>query len=151
MSKRKINGDENKKEGHKHKRIECLEKEIIIIDDSENSDETNVLLNAEETDQILDSFEFEKIYTESIKHLQVATKIPTDKITNNYSQYTQIRNSETVRYVIANFGIPNTRKSSTFNYFMTGTIQNPLPNSSINGKKDLPCLIPCAIDQVNMN
>ena len=98
MSKRKLNDKETTKEGHKQKRIE----EIIIIDDSENSDETNGLLNAEETDKILDSFEFEKIYTESIKHLQFTTKKHTKQIINNYSQYKKLRDSETGRYVIAN-------------------------------------------------
>jgi len=149
MSKRKNNDDETTKEGSKQKRIECLEEEIIIIDDSENldQDQDNALLNAEETDKILKSFDFEKIYTESIKHLQVTTKIPTEKIRNNYSQYKKLRNFETDRYVIANFGIPKTRKSSTFNYFMTGTIQNPLPNSSINGKGETMKPIRCEYTQ----
>jgi len=147
MSKRKNNDDETTKEDSKQKRIECLEEEILIIDDSENSDQDNALLNAEETDKILKSFDFEKIYSESIKHLQVTTKIPTEKIRNNYSQYKKLRNFETDRYVIANFGIPNTRKSSTFNYFMTGTIQNPLPNSSINGKGETLKPIRCEYTQ----
>ncbi|XP_065673748.1 uncharacterized protein LOC101240012 isoform X2 [Hydra vulgaris] len=44
-------------------------------------------------------------------------------------EFDKFSNINCAKYLVANFGVPNSRKSSSFNYFMTNSIRYPLPNS----------------------
>ena len=73
--------------------------------------------------------DFKEIYDEAIKVFG-GTKYDLTSVEANYNEFTERIKSKKLRIVVANTGDPNRRKSSSFNFFMTGSHEYPLPNSS---------------------
>lgn len=71
---------------------------------------------------------FEILYNESNKNFS-KHKHDLNEIKEYYTNYEDFKKKENEKIVIANFGYPGNHKSSSLNYFMTGTTENPLLNS----------------------
>ena len=71
---------------------------------------------------------FENLYKKSNKNFS-DTKHELNEIKEYYTNYEVFQEKENEKIVIANFGYPGNHKSSSLNYFMTGTTVNPLRNS----------------------
>ena len=112
-----------------------IEIKLIQIDSTDDeSDESNEADNNAETILInppkaKSCFEkFEKLFQTSTETLN-KTRVDLTQINDNYGEYKKLTSVDTIRFVLANIGYPNNKKSSSFNYLLTGSFEKPLPNS----------------------
>jgi len=72
--------------------------------------------------------EFNITYDNLIKFLtSTSRRFNFDNIKENYKNFEKMHTKENSKYIVANFGSPNIRKSSAFNFLMTGSNDFPLP------------------------
>ncbi|XP_065640648.1 uncharacterized protein LOC101240012 isoform X1 [Hydra vulgaris] len=60
---------------------------------------------------------------------KLSNRHDTSSLVEKKIEFDKFSNIDCAKYLVANFGVPNSRKSSSFNYFMTNNIRYPLPNS----------------------
>ena len=73
---------------------------------------------------------FKRIYDSLIQTLEEKGRIQLSGIKEYYANYKKVSDVEKAIYTIANFGMPNQRKSSSFNFLITGREDFPLPASA---------------------
>jgi len=87
---------------------------------------------------------FDNTYEDVIKFLNLTLDKcnSTLQTIKDYKEVYKILKRKQAVYTVANFGYPNCRKSSSFNFLMTGSYDFPLPNSSktdVEGETLKPC------------
>jgi hypothetical protein len=76
-----------------------------------------------------EKFQEFNIAYETLIEVLTNTKFNLTMIKEYYRIYENTHNKENAKYLVANFGAPNNRKSSAFNFLMTGSNEFPLPTS----------------------